>query len=254
MPKQGSSNSAEFKLSITKALRDQLGASLEGLTPSPLTPDEIDKIERHPGVYQLYHRDVFVYVGKADSLRSRLAQHRETIRGRLNISPDEMTFTCLYVDEDLPTIAPERLLIDWHKSRGEIPWNTSGIGNHDPGVKRDSTTWGTDHFYTLYPIDLSWPVGSLTPEEAPLSTLISQVKKQLPYTFRFKKASAVYSASIVKLGKTTATADEIFALTAASLPPGWQITALPGYVTMYDKISEAPGALRTYRSPHSPTP
>src|SRR5690606_35072949 len=59
-------NHAEFKLSITKALGDQLAAALEELSPAPLTEENINSLPRHKGVYQLYRHGEPVYIGKAD--------------------------------------------------------------------------------------------------------------------------------------------------------------------------------------------
>ncbi|MES9553117.1 MULTISPECIES: GIY-YIG nuclease family protein [unclassified Streptomyces] len=108
-------NHAEFKLSITKALGDQLAAALDDLMPAPLTSEIIQALRPLPGVYQLYKGDDLVYVGKADkSLPQRIEKHFRKISGRRNISLAEMSFTCLYVDEDFGAVAPERLLINKH--------------------------------------------------------------------------------------------------------------------------------------------
>ena len=81
-------SSAEFRLSITRALEDQLAAALKTLSPDPLTAEGLGELEARGGVYQLYHRGTFVYVGKAEqSLPGRLGDHLRKISGRMNIKP-----------------------------------------------------------------------------------------------------------------------------------------------------------------------
>ena len=63
--------SGDFKLSISKALTDQLHDALHQLDPAPLPTGNPAAIEDRQGVYQLYLRNDLVYVGSAsNSLRS----------------------------------------------------------------------------------------------------------------------------------------------------------------------------------------
>ncbi|MFD3991920.1 Eco29kI family restriction endonuclease [Streptomyces sp. NPDC058548] len=244
-------NHAEFKLSITKALGDQLAAALKDLTPAPLTMENIQALRALPGVYQLYKGEQLVYVGKADaSLPQRIERHFRKISGRRNISLAEMTFTCLYVDEDFGAVAPERLLINKHRGQGEVPWNYNGFGNNDPGKRRDTTEVDADHFDRAYPIDLEYKCADLWQSvsengSVPLADLLSAVKKALPYVFRYQ-ASSAFEAIHVSEPNEGATADEVLRAAASHLPDMWQITALPGYLIMYPKVEEYPSALRYY--------
>ncbi|MGW1224594.1 GIY-YIG nuclease family protein [Streptomyces sp. NPDC002530] len=245
-------NHAEFKLSITKALGDQLAAALDDLTPAPLTSDNIRALRPLPGVYQLYKDDDLVYVGKADrSLPRRIEKHFRKISGRTNIHLSEMAFTCLYVDEDFGAVAPERLLINKHRGQGEVPWNYNGFGNNDPGKRRDTTEVDAAHFDRAYPIDLEFELSELrsdgaTGDTVPLASLLSETKTSLPYVFRYE-ASKVFEEIQVPLPPKGVTADEVLRLAASHLPAPWQITALPGYVIMYRKAEEYPSARRYYR-------
>ncbi|MGW0960178.1 GIY-YIG nuclease family protein [Streptomyces gelaticus] len=247
-------NHAEFKLSITKALGDQLAAALEKLTPGSLTMGNIRSLRPLPGVYQLYKDDDLVYVGKADrSLPQRIEKHYRKISGRTNISLDQMAFTCLYVDEDFGAVAPERLLINQHRDQGQVPWNYNGFGNNDPGKRRDTTEVDEGHFDHEHPIDLECKLTellaerTLVDEPVPLSTLLQEIKAHLPYVFRYQ-ASKEFDDIAVELPDAHATADETLRAIAARLPDKWQITALPGYLIMYPKVEDYPSARRYYRN------
>ncbi|MFE6783807.1 Eco29kI family restriction endonuclease [Streptomyces sp. NPDC057680] len=244
-------NHAEFKLSITKALGDQLSAALMDLRPAPLTMENIQLLRPLPGVYQLYKGEELVYVGKADtSLPQRIEKHFRKISGRRNISLAEMAFTCLYVDEDFGAVAPERLLINKHRGQGEVPWNYNGFGNNDPGKRRDTTEVDADHFDRAYPIDLEYKCAELWQfvsgsGTVSLADLLSATKRALPYVFRYQ-ASSAFEAIHVAESYECATADEILRTVASHLPDMWQITALPGYLIMYPKVEEYPSAQRYY--------
>ncbi|MFG2302389.1 GIY-YIG nuclease family protein [Actinacidiphila glaucinigra] len=246
-----SENHAEFKLSITKALGDQLAAALEELTPAPLTMENIRALRSSPGVYQLYKDGDLVYVGKADrSLPQRIEKHYRKISGRTNILLAQMTFTCLYVDEDFGAVAPERLLINQHRGEGKVPWNYNGFGNNDPGKRRDTTEVDEGHFDHDHPIDLEYKLTGLSAERSPgasLASLLQAVKLQLPYVFRYQ-SSVDFDGISIELPIGDLTADEVLRVVAQRLPEAWQITALPGYLIMYPKIEDYPSARRCYRS------
>lgn len=246
-------NSAEFKLSITKALGDQLAGSIGQLTPAPLGEAEIRALRPDQGVYQLYHQDRLVYIGKADEpLPTRLGQHRRKIAGRRSIELADMTFTALYVEEDLSAVAPETLLINRHRARGELPWNFGGFGRNDPGRERDTTRLKQTDFDARYPIRLDWPCDVLGGDHVVID-LLRALKTHLPYVFRYQDARlananqpAEYRQAEVHVAAES-TADEVFRAIAEALPADWQITALHGYVIMYRENKTYSAALRTYR-------
>ncbi|MFE6268806.1 GIY-YIG nuclease family protein [Streptomyces goshikiensis] len=247
-------NYAEFKLSITKALGDQLAADLEKLTPVSLTSTNLAMLPSVAGVYQLYqeHEDgrKLVYIGKADgSLPQRLTKHLKKLRGRVGVDLEKVTFTALSVEEDFQAVLPEKLLIAKHQGIGEAPWNNNGFGINDPGVKRDTTVFGLDHFDQLYPANLDWVIEGLPVGECSLYDLVWAVKDGLPYVFRFARQQheKTYAGITVSLGSSSATADELFRIISAALPDPWQITALPGYVVMYPTRAESESARKYYR-------
>ncbi|MCX3286047.1 GIY-YIG nuclease family protein [Streptomyces sp. NEAU-H22] len=241
----------DFRLSITKALGDQLAQALRSLGRAPLREESLAKLEERPGVYQLYVNDVFVYVGKADrrhkGLPGRLRNHLRKLSGRRNLALADVTFSCLYVDEDFSALAPEQLLINHYKERGGIPWNNSGFGSKDPGRRRDTTVLKKDHFDVQYPINLAAPVQGVSPGTSDLRTFLKQLKAGLPYNFRYVEPSCAADIS-VEVPDGPLSADEAFRLASASLPVSWQITALLNYVIMYEEEEQYKSASRHYRA------
>ncbi|MFC6091477.1 GIY-YIG nuclease family protein [Saccharothrix lopnurensis] len=254
MSQAASSNSSGayhdyFRLSITKALGDQLSVALTRLGRAPLSSESLAELAGRPGVYQLYLHGEFVYVGKAEkSLRARLSNHLNKLGGRQNISLVDVSFSCLYVDEDFSALAPEQLLISHHKGMGSIPWNNNGFGNKDPGRRRDSTELKRGHFDLAYPIDLELPVGPLRAGPTTLSAFLKILKGNLPYNFRYEEPPRSTSIPLEVPGGRIS-ADQAFRLVSDVLPGGWQIVALMGYVILYgDSPKGYKSAWRYYRT------
>jgi len=249
---------AEFKLSITRALADQLKAALKFRTPVPLNADAIAQLrQREPGIYQLYQYhdgvETLVYVGKASkSLETRLKNHLRKLRGR---GLTDIRFTCLYVEEDLEATAPEKMLIKRHKVDGQLEWNTNGFGNKDPGKQRDATAVKENHFDASYPIDLDYEM-ALTQKAAEAGTVLAalkDLKKNLPYLLRFAEGTPdALGKARLEIDDPTAPRPlaEWLPLIVAALPSGWQATALPGYVVLYEVAapSDYPSATRYWRN------
>lgn len=240
----------DFRLSITRALGDQLTDALSMLTPAPLDGANLSTVDRRGGVYQLYHNGMLVYIGKADSsLRDRLGQHRRKIGGRRNISLSDMSFTALYVEEDFSAVAPENLLIQRHS--GIVSWNTNGFGNKDPGRQRDTSAVKPNHFDALYPIDLEWEL-QIPRGRHNLAKLLARVKTDLPYLFRYEgsgealaKQPLALRQAEVELVSNNPRANEVFQCVVAELKT-WQATALPGYVIMYPERRTYSAAIATF--------
>lgn len=239
----------DFRLSITKALGDQLAAALEKLGRAPLDEQHLKALDERPGVYQLYLNEKFVYVGKADkTLPGRLRNHLDKISGRRDIDLADVAFSCLYVDEDFSALAPEQLLISHHKEKGDIPWNNNGFGNKDPGRQRDNTILKKNHFDVQYKINLDLPVKGLAPGESTLHAFLKALKSGLHYNFRYAEPPQS-KLTMMSVPPGELAADEAFRLVSAAFPETWQVTALMGYVIMYpDAPSEYKSAIRYYRS------
>jgi hypothetical protein len=235
--------SGDFKLSISRALTDQLHDALHQLEPAPLTGANLASIEQRQGVYQLYLVGDLVYVGSASaSLRDRLTEHMNKLAGRQNIAAPEVRFTCLYVDEDLTVLAPEDRLIRVFQDEGSCAWNGQGFGLHDPGRNRDNTVLRSDHFDSMYPIRLDWVCESIAAGTYTALELLVALKRDLPYNFRYQSdvtAREEYAYTLVEVPKDNMIALALFKLLAAALP-AYQITVLPGYTIMYEESREYP--------------
>jgi hypothetical protein len=244
---------ADFKLSITKALADQLAEKLTPLEPYPLTEEAISSLERRPGVYLLSHKEHRVYVGKAQQpLPTRLRNHWNKLRGRDGIKVEEVEFVCLYVDEDLDAAAPEKLLIKRYRAEGKgggVPWNTNGFGNKDPGRRRDKSKVERNHFDALYPVNLSFDSLRIKPGQTTVHDFLEELKGQLPYNLRFDKSDPARRDYQVKfeIPSKSFNAEQAIDLVVGALPEKWQATALPGYLILYPEREEYPSALQWWR-------
>jgi hypothetical protein len=239
---------AEFQLSITKALADQLEEKLATLRPAPLNKDRLDQLApNRPGVYVLYKDGERVYVGKAKtSVQQRLGNHLRKISGRTNISLSQITFIALYMHEDLDSVAPERQLM----TRFDPPWNYNGFGNKDPGRRRDLTLVKSAHFDATYPINLRHQLTHLKVQRN-LGDFIRAIKAELPFLLRFERKLA---AARLELRSSAAPqvpesikAEDVFGTIVEALSPNWQLTALPGYAVLYPTHEEYPSAIAWWR-------
>lgn len=242
---------ADFKLSITQALADQLAERLQPLCSAPLSEDSLEHVENRPGVYKLFLRDQRVYVGKASrSLPTRLRKHARKLSGRTGMLLEKVSFVCLYVDEDLEAAAPETLLIKKYRGTGGAPWNTNGFGNNDPGRHRDTSEIAANHFDAVYPINLGATV-ELTPRAWRIDELLADVKRKLPYNLRYERVTtaARHNHQVVVDVETAAQSVRQLAwLILGALPVGWQLTALPGYMILYKETLDYETALAWWRS------
>jgi hypothetical protein len=240
-PNSPAEASADFKLSITRALADQLADALSRLNAAPLTSEQLSALQQRPGVYELFVRGRRVYVGKASvSVPARLGNHLRKLSGRRDIVLSDMSFQCLYVDEDLDAAAPEKMLIKKYRDQRDqdgAPWNTNGFGNKDPGRNRDHSLVKANHFDAEHPINLGVRIESVAPGSYPARTYLRTVKAGLPFNLRFDTRSAHarqdYSSSTVHVAPGELTARDLIRLAIDALPAGWQATALPGYVILY---------------------
>ena len=241
----------DFKLSITKALGDQLAEAFLGLTPISLSHSHLTaSVVNRGGVYQLYLDNKLVYIGKADhKLQQRLLKHLKKIGGRENLDLNRLSFTAIYVDEDMSAVAPETLLIQRHRSTGDAIWNFNGFGNNDPGRQRDTSSVAQDHFDSLYPINLQCPVSTSTGRML-VGDFLAKLKKTLPFTFRYQYAKSWRTSGRVEFSPmidvpTGLTATTAFELAAAAVP-AWQLTALPGYTIFYNETRPYAHAQRIF--------
>ncbi|MET7752812.1 GIY-YIG nuclease family protein [Micromonospora sp. NPDC005367] len=241
---------AEFRLSITRALADQLETTLRPLKPAPLTAVALSAVLARPGVYALFFKGERVYVGKAArSLQDRLTQHLRKLSGRTGLDSAAVQFVCVYVDEDLDAAAPEKLLIKKYRKRDSIPWNTNGFGNKDPGRNRDTSVVKAAHFDATYPIDLEYQC-HLRPGVQQIAVALEAAKAQLPYLLRFETSASAreaYRDLSMVVPAEPLTARNLAQHLVAALPAGWQMTALPGYLILYQERRRYGSALGWWR-------
>lgn len=245
----------EFSLSITEAMRTQLMAALIDLVKVPLTPENSASIERRPGIYQLFLDGTSVYIGKADdNLNARVGQHYRKISGRTDTDGDptngrlvdRMIFRCMYINEDIDSLGPEKMLIQEFRQNQEAVWNNNGFGNKDPGKERDTSAVKWLHFDRQFQIDLDLPIIPDNRRTArrvhPVDDLweaMGVIKAALPFVFRYgttpadkRELTAVDTLNEDVAGVTRSVREWLDWL-ADRLPDGWKIIALPGYVLAY---------------------
>lgn len=126
------------------------------------------------------------YIGKANNVKDRLLQHLTKLRGRRNITLEALAYKALVLDKSMSTAANEAILIGMFKEQYSGMWNGAGFGPKDPGKERDTTKPGKfDQQHPIiddYPIDIKLDADG-TME---LGTLLTAMKAQLPYVFRYE--------------------------------------------------------------------
>lgn len=232
-----------FEINIISALSQQLVEGFDGLTLGSFQEATIAQVNAEQGVYQLFHNNLLVYVGKANNLRKRLTEHRIKISGRRKISMNEMTFKCLYVHKNWTTLAPEESLIKHHKAHlkaGLCEWNGNGFGPHDPGRNREETNKPPEGFDAKYPIREDWPCEWVQAGEWNIRDLLISLKENLPFLLRYQVSShyktghAAYNNMIVDVSYVGMPARELLKLIADSLP-NWQATIFASHMILYEE-------------------
>ncbi len=248
-------DSVSFHLGFDAALGARLWRALDEQAPVPLAEEELQKMVLRPGIFQLirkvpYLSPELVYVGKSDqALPNRLDTLRRKILGRRGILPEEMYFTCMYIEDDMSAVAPERLVIRYLKEEhgAQLPWNLNGFGNNDAGRQRDRSELNPRHFDMVHPIDLDW-----APQRRDASNVVSEgfadfIKAGLPYSFRYKLEPEYLESAPLVVPEGPLSADGAFRLLARGLGDAWQISALKGHVLLYKEHTQYPNAVRYYR-------
>lgn len=235
-----------FEIDIISALADQLTAAFEKLEPGALSPENLTMVPSEQGVYQLFRNGVLVYVGKADNLRNRLSQHREKISGRLNITLDEMTFTCLTVHPNWTALAPEASLIARYAQQSSdlCEWNGNSFGPHDPGRERETSNKAPEGFDTQFPIRDDWPCGFVTAGEWNIRELLVRIKDGLPFLLRYEAIDKRYRLGHPDYNSLTVTVpaegmpiSDLLRLITQQIP-GWQATKFPSHMILYKENRE----------------
>jgi hypothetical protein len=229
---------AFFDIDLPRALREQLVEALAKIDTGALTAENLSKVPIERGVYQLYHSGELVYIGKANSLRSRLTKHLRKLQGRAKINVSDMSFKCLWMSPNWITLAPEAQLIELYRSQGKANWNGNGFGPNDPGAGREDRNQPPALFDKYYPIREDWPCDQVAAAAWNALALLATMKKSLPYLLRFQKSSPDYANVEVTVPESGMPAVKLLGTIAAALPPGWQATRFPSHMILYKKIRE----------------
>jgi hypothetical protein len=225
-----------FRFSLPRAVTEQLVERLDQLPSSPLTDEALTQLtafqaenETAQGVYVIYQAGAAAYAGKADGLAERLGEHLWKLRGRQGIDLAVVGFKALLLDENWSTSANEGLLINHFKARNECRWNGSGFGPKDPGKNRDGgeANW----FDNTFPVRDDYPVENIA-DEATVAAVLSQIKAQVPYLFRYEVPGEV-GATPLNLGGVPRTAQALALRATQALGAGWQLMLFKNGFTLY---------------------
>lgn len=182
-----------YVFDFLRTVSQQLKDTLESLAPSPLDDMAILRLQEFQtesrstqGVYMLIYEGGPKYIGKANNVKDRLAQHFTKLRGRKNINLEALTYKALVLDKSMSTAANEAILIGMFKEQYTGMWNGAGFGPKYLGRERDTTKPGK--FDQQHPIIDDYPINiNLDADGAVgLGTLLSTMKAQLPYVFRYE--------------------------------------------------------------------
>lgn len=231
---------AEFEFDLPGALLERIVIAFDNVEPATLSPENVANVAESQGVYQLLLHGELVYVGKTDAekgLRKRLERHARTIRHRQNLNPSDVTFRALRVFVFTAMDLEAQLIAHY----GGTIWQNSGFGSNDPGRNRDDTRLKRAGFDEQYPIDVDQPLEfELDKEPREAAAILSELRRKLPYSFRYdggargiKYAPEDLLQTTVRLPEGQLTARTVLQCVLAALPPGWQATNLRARLILY---------------------
>lgn len=232
----------EFEFDLPAALLARLVDVFESLRSEHLNEAALSGVPDEQGVYQLFHDERLVYVGKTDGdagLKSRLFRHATKIKQRKNLSPSSVRFKAVrifvFTAMDLETD-----LIRHYGGVKQLDWNGSGFGSNDPGKERDTTRVKASNFDARYPIDVDVVEVFEIQEGESAAEVLTRLKTRVPYTLRFENSGGKSRRPHLDLISTKLSAfaggitvRDLLIRIVSQLPSGWQATALPGYIIMY---------------------
>jgi hypothetical protein len=229
------------------------------MVAAPLTSEDVSKtVPNEQGVYQLFHQDQLVYIGKTDAdagLRARLARHSLKILSRFGLDPSDVSFKAIrlfvFTVMDLET----ELL-----KAGRPAWNGGGFGSNDPGRERDTTKIKVTNFDALYPLDIHREVQVGIPAGVPVPAeeALIAIQKSVPWKLRrqnlggrSRKPHPELATSMVKLSSDRGSAWNLLKEVVSQLPAHWQSTALRSHVILYKERKDYPSPIEVALSPGS---
>lgn len=232
----------EFEFDLPEALLERLVGSFADMTSAPLDVTTVSSIPEAQGVYQLFLRNALVYVGKTDAdrgLQQRLRRHAATIQHRQNLDVSDVTFKAIRVFV-FTAMDLESQLIEHYSLSG---WQRSGFGSNDPGRNREDSRLKRGGFDETYPIDIDRPLDFTVLAQGTASEILSSLKLQLPYNFRFEMAAPRSRQSHSDLDSVQISLPEglncvrdLMSEIVSQLPDGWQATDMYSRVILYKEV------------------
>lgn len=221
---------SEFEFDLATPLFEQIRACLDATPLAPLTIEKLDAGLDGPGVYILFHNREPVYIGKADSsVVTRLKKHRRTISGRKNIELTEVGFKTSVFASTWNPFLPESHLIEHYGTKKQ--WNSKGFGGNEPGIRRYETAYGTDHFFTRFPVNEQFVCHWLEAGEYEVSQLCSDLRRDLPFWFKTHPNSGNLAGEVT-LPSSQPTAIDTIVRIATALGDDWRVAVLPSHILL----------------------
>ncbi|WP_373989467.1 hypothetical protein [Duganella sp. BuS-21] len=224
----------------------QLKEKLEGLDETILNKKSLSELAQYQrendsqhGVYVIHYGGVPKYVGKANNVSDRLGQHLTKLSGRKGIDLDLIGYKTLLLDKSMSTAANEDILISMFKQEHQDMWNGGGFGPKDPGKERDTTKPGP--FDQAYPIIDEYPIELKTDESGAikLRDVVSTMKEQLPYVFRYNIPAEALERTIV-LGGEDRRARSLLKVIVSFLGSGWKGAIISYGMVLYETSKHYP--------------
>lgn len=235
----------EFEFDLPGALLDHLIHELEMMERGPLNADGLAGMPETQGVYQLFFDDSLVYIGKTDAeagLLKRLTRHSNKILHRIGLDPSRVSFKAIRIFV-FTAMDLETQLIKRYSENEKTKWNGSGFGSNDPGRKRD--TQKPSNFDQEFPIDIDRYLKSDFSGCHAASFILSKLKSELPFTFRYETQKNNLRTphqdlldTVVNISAGLKTARQLICELVPQLPKGWQATALSAVLILYKEEKE----------------
>lgn len=228
-----------YVFDFLRTVSQQLKETLETLSETALNDVALAKIQQFQiearsmqGVYVLIYEGTPRYIGKANNVKDRLSQHLTKLRGRRNINISDIGYKVLLLDKSMSTAANESILINLFKEQYSGMWNGAGFGPKDPGKERDTTKPGK--FDQQYPIIEDYPVNINVDDEGlvGLSQLLSSMKNQLPYVFRYEVDENTLATKI-NLANVQLVAKDLLQTVVTHLGIGWRGAVISYGMVLY---------------------
>ncbi len=242
-----------YNFHFLETISQQLHAALAALPVTDLTPATLANLvaaqnQQHAaqGVYFLHLDGQPFYLGKADNVAARLAEHLEKLRGRQGIDPTLAGYKAILLDRSMSTAANEKILIQMFGPSHAGMWNGKGFGPKDPGQERDTTK--PSKFDKQHPIRSDYPLTNI-PDAITVAALFEALKAQLPYLFRYDLGTSTQGAVVLNLAGVPRTALGLLQAAMAGLEPGWRGAVLSYGMVVYKTDKTYRFASQVFDSP-----